>query len=466
MTAPPPKNFWSHRALVPVLVLLHAAWLMGVCQLPVTDAMREHVFSKPPGLERIGAAWQTGGALCVLRLYLDVHNEEKLYHRYAEVLRHGRDGKLPTGDPAQGRLQLYRDVPAEYQPGLLLFLLPPSLAGADYGSYLAAFIIWSGLVYLAAVWLAARALGDGTREQTARIWAWSLAFVVAFGPLLTARIDHAVALLCAAAWLAVFRAERTDSVLAWAAAGALIAAGVLTKIVPGVVLPAVLLWLVVLAARPRWRDAAALLAGFAVALLALHGAAWAWWGDGYLRSYTYHVERGAQIESTWAGVILAAGGLGAPVAVEHSYGSFNLATSHNTWVRPLAPWAFLTLAALVAWRSRAARAAAPLARALPMLTVVLLLAFVLTNKVFSPQYFLWLGPLVAALAGTRRLPAPVAWLFLAAAVLTQVIFPLNYQGLLDRSPWMVAVLNARNLLLAVLLGWLACRLPRLLRAPQ
>ena len=77
-----------------------------------------------------------------------------------------------------------------------------------------------------------------------------------------------------------------------------------------------------------------------------------------------------------------------------------------------------------------------------------LLVLLLTNKVFSPQYVVWMLPFGALL---RR---PQAYLLLVICVLTIVVFPLNYQALLKMQPLLVLILNARNLLLALLAVWL------------
>ena len=88
-----------------------------------------------------------------------------------------------------------------------------------------------------------------------------------------------------------------------------------------------------------------------------------------------------------------------------------------------------------------------------LLSLVFLLAFILTNKVFSPQYLLWLGPLLLVLAAVNRKFEKTGWLFLAATVLTQAIFPHLYVFLQQFKPPMIVLLNLRNGLL-VWIGFL------------
>jgi len=68
--------------------------------------------------------------------------------------------------------------------------------------------------------------------------------------------------------------------------------------------------------------------------------------------------------------------------------------------------------------------------------------------VLSPQYLVWLcAPMVAlviVLAGRRAL-----WTLVAAALVSQVIFPFRYSQLRRLYPFDVGLLTLRNLLLVV-----------------
>jgi hypothetical protein len=76
----------------------------------------------------------------------------------------------------------------------------------------------------------------------------------------------------------------------------------------------------------------------------------------------------------------------------------------------------------------------------------------LTNKVLSPQFVIWLLPFVALL------PVPQYSLGLAATALTIVIFPFNYDGLVRLETPIVLLLNLRNLVLASLTASVLWRL--------
>lgn len=116
---------------------------------------------------------------------------------------------------------------------------------------------------------------------------------------------------------------------------------------------------------------------------------------------------------------------------------------------PLLVVAVLALAGLgayKAWRGASA------VRLLPPLALALVLAFIVFNKVGSPQFQAWLiAPLVFWIVLDRRRAATVAALSLVSAALTQVVYPIVYGGVLNAQPVPIALLTARNILLVVLL---------------
>jgi hypothetical protein len=76
---------------------------------------------------------------------------------------------------------------------------------------------------------------------------------------------------------------------------------------------------------------------------------------------------------------------------------------------------------------------------------------VASGKVLSPQFLIWLVPLVAILRGRRGLPAGA--LLVAMMVLTQVLVPHHYFKLaFELAPTETWLLVARNLLLVILVA--------------
>lgn len=473
MVNPPARRpWWLHRG--PFIALgLHALLFLGFFQLHFTHGewvrMDRTLPEKPTTAEWIDAIKAQHGYWGLVIWYFDCHGEIRLYHRYAQVALRGIDPWLPADAPNQRQLSPYRDVPVEYQPGALLVLVPPALLTTDAAEYQFWFVAWCGVLYVGAIILGLKVLAHGSPISPAtatRALGWSVAFLLAFGPVAAARFDHAVALVCLAGAALFQRGARTGGPAWFAACGAVIAMGVMVKIVPGMLLPAGLLWLLALRPQPQWRPAFALAIGFAVSLVALHAAFVATWGEGYLRSFTYHVDRGLQIETTFAGILLAGNGFGAPLRIDRAFSAFDLATPYSDVLVAAAPIFFLLLAAIVAGRIWGARHLIPEARAglaVVLLTFAFLLAFILTNKVLSPQYLLWLAPLAAVAYAARPALWPAAVALLVAAGLSQAIFPRLYDWLLNVHWLPVLLLNLRNLMLAVIFVWLVARLPVLLK---
>ncbi|NMB23818.1 MAG: hypothetical protein GX983_10765, partial [Corynebacterium sp.] len=83
-----------------------------------------------------------------------------------------------------------------------------------------------------------------------------------------------------------------------------------------------------------------------------------------------------------------------------------------------------------------------------------------TSKVFSPQYLLWFGPLIAVMITLDggRLTRAIGVLMVVTAGLTSWFFPLLFDSFIEAPPSLlsVVVLTLRNLLMLVVTV-LACR---------
>jgi hypothetical protein len=348
-------------------------------------------------------------------------NDLALYYGSAEALLRG---EIP-----------YRDFFIEYPPGSLPVFVPPALFTNGRFGYITAFAAEMALALLAAlvlVALAARRL-RGPRAWLLPAATFALGAVLLY-PVAATRYDAAVALALAAA---VFGAALGGRwlLLSYGALGF----GAAAKLVPALALPPLIL--------ARRCGATRGLAVFGAAAGVFAVPALLLGGGGFLGSLAYHAQRGLQVESLAASVVLA---LGQVREVAFRYGAFEV---RGGWAEPaLALTAPLTLTllgltALAAWR---ARREGPLgARGFARYAAALVLAFMLGSKVLSPQYVIWLLPLVPLAAGGAPGGALCA-VFLAACWLTTQVFPLHYEALLSGSPPGPELLLLRNLLLAAL----------------
>jgi uncharacterized membrane protein len=311
----------------------------------------------------------------------------------------------------------YRDFAVEYPPGAL----PVFVAPAPFEDYASAFGWVMAACGVALVFVVAQ-----VRLRAAFFVA--LAPVLA-GSLILTRFDLWPALLAAAA-LAALVAHRHR--LGWALLGAAVAA----KLWPLVLVPLALAWSV---RRGRSR---APLAGLAVvvaafvpfALLAPHGL-WA--------SLRGQASRPLQIESLGASIFTS---FGHPHVIT-THGSQNVA-GHGAVA---AAFAALQAVSLVALWIAFARGPATRDRLLRY-AAASVGAFIVFGKVLSPQFLLWLVPLVPLVRGRRG--AAATGVLTAALVLTQVWFPQRYWEYVDAFQ-LSGVVLARNLVLLALVAVLA-----------
>ena len=311
----------------------------------------------------------------------------------------------------------YRDFAVEYPPGAL----PVFVAPAPFHDYAAAFA-W--LMCACGVCL----VGVVSLVRHGAAFFVALSPVLA-GSLILSRFDLWPALLATAA-LAALLAERHR--LGWALLGAAVAA----KLWPLVLVPLALAWSV---RRGRLRASLAGCAVVAVAFVPFAVVA----PHGLWRSLSGQASRPLQIESLGAAVLTA---FGHPHVVT-THGSQNLA-GHGVLA---AVFTALQIAALVALWVAFARGPATGGR-LVRYSAAAVCAFVAFGKVLSPQFLLWLVPLVPLVRGRRGLAA--TGLLTAALVLTQVWFPLRYWDYADRFR-LAGVVLARDLVLVALLCVLA-----------
>ena len=203
------------------------------------------------------------------------------------------------------------------------------------------------------------------------------------------------------------------------------------KLIPALVAPWILLNSPsgerVTNARTPWRNARGATLAYLCGTLALASGFWLLWGNGAFRFLGYHADRGLQIESAWASVIAwMRVARGAALPIEVQFGAWQLQDAAA--VASAATLVLLgVLVVLAAWRLRDLGAPTDHDegnRAALKLTVALL-AILLSSKVLSPQFLIWLCPFLAWIAALPRTNAIIA-LSLVCAALTTLIFPVTY----------------------------------------
>ena len=176
---------------------------------------------------------------------------------------------------------------------------------------------------------------------------------------------------------------------------------------------------------------------------------------GVAHSIGTQLGRPLQLESLGASLLLAAQQLGIyDATVTNSHGSQNLAGSLPDTIASLLT-AFQFVAVGLVWALFAARDRGR--EGLLTAGAATVAAFVAFGKVLSPQFLIWLLPLVPAVAGTGGLAACAV--LLVSLVTTQLWFPFRYWDVVALEPvgWLVLV---RDLLLVALYAILLVALTR------
>jgi hypothetical protein len=298
----------------------------------------------------------------------------------------------------------FHTLPLEYP---LLTLVPFSLALlAPASLYQVAFALWMGVVALVVYALLQR---FGPRGAGFLFIAY---LVIGGWATAEARFDLLPAALTLGSLIAATRGR-------WRWAYTLLALATMLKFYPIVLLPALFI-AEQRELRLHWRAArrltgVALFAGTCVGLTLLSLALSV---PGTLAPLTYFGVRPVQIESVAATLVWFTHLAGAPSSYNFTFGSLNVL---NPWDRIVSDVFTVALLAgfvailLAQLRGRLDLGAAYLAT---------LLLIIVTGKVFSPQYLLWLAPLVAYMTARDW-----RWFLLWGVIclLTTIVYPYLYE---------------------------------------
>ena len=308
-------------------------------------------------------------------------------------------------------------------PVTWLLWLPYGATGGRRIGYLLAFLLFMLLLDAVFTWALWRA--DRRRGPAMDFW---LVFVLLIGPLSYLRFDMLPAVLAGGALLAARRRP-------WVT-GALTGLGAAVKLWPALLIPAFL------SHRPDRRSAGLgfVLVGFGLAALSLVTGGW----SRLLSPLTWQSDRGLQIESVWATPLMLARaarpeGWVVDISKYQAYEIFGPGV--DLWLTVSTVATVAGLAGIVALYVRAFRNPHPSALGVGLVILATVAIMTLTNKTLSPQYLLWLGGPVAALLVLGRCAAAPRWLvlrrlageLLVLALLTHLVYPLFYDGLLGRS---------------------------------
>lgn len=366
-------------------------------------------------------------------------------------------------------------LPLEYPPLTLIIFSLSLLSPIPY--YQLVFALWMALTAVFIYWLL---LHYGPRGS-----ALAFALYVLVGAWATAEgrfdlVPAALTLLC------IIAAERKHWTLAYVA----LALATLLKIYPLLLAPALFiaeqfdaqrfynptspmtilsfpkeLWKT-LRGLPRWRwRNAFLFFGLIIgitgvfALLDFHGAV--------INQFSYFAQRPIQIEATGSAILWLAAHFGYPAHTIFTYGSLNIASRLDNRVAFLFDVLLVlgyAYTILLQWRRKMDGLQA---------FIAILLVFIVTGKVFSPQYLMWVMALIAYASALD-----IFWVLFwgIISLLTTIIYPYLYTRTpsimqVQHVPYFIKTVTVRDALFMLitiifLFNWFHARRRKPLQPPQ
>lgn len=333
----------------------------------------------------------------------EILGDPAIYEQWSGLLA---DGTFPSDDRWQ------------YPPLAAAVFLAPRLLEFSYTTSFAVLALAMDALIMA---LLAR------RDTLAGAWAWTAGLVL-LGPISYVRYDLMVTIVAVLALLVLSR----QWIFGW-----LVAVGTMLKVWP----------VLLLMALPRDRRGAAGLASCAVTGLVLLVSLAVVLGEAPLSFLDAQASRGLECEAV-AGTVLMVGRLyGWSGTINYQYGSMELVGPYVTGIAKLClPLTVVALAvvAVRAWRGSGPGWSAAWGCDVAFAAV---LAAVVTSRVLSPQYMLWmLGLGAVCLAHRESRQRPTTVLILIAAALSQFLYPMRWNELMAAEPLETWVLAVRNLL--------------------
>jgi uncharacterized membrane protein len=370
--------------------------------------------------------------LLTLRKMLGTH-DLNLYYRSSLYLL---QGKLP-----------YRDFDLEYPPfALVAFIIPRIFTlGLTNNSYIYVFLFGLENIFFsiinAALLLNIISQWNSQRHQILAFIFYTL-FAIIISPVMLWRYDLFPTLFTVLALVAVISFRPTF-------AGIALGFGIAAKLYPVILLPIFTLYYF---ANKSYRaifnlwlaTVGTVLIIFLPFIVTSHG--------NFFYFLTYHKERGLQIESLAAGIIGLIHKLGFTEAkTVAGYGSRDIISPLSNVALGLLPWLLIIFYSVILvnsfYRFREERHENPVVqnKSLVAYSLLVLLIFIITNKVFSPQYIVWIIPF-AALLKPRQLI-----LMLSICLTTYMMMSFGSFRNLDFEK--ILWLNLRNVLVLGLGVW-------------
>lgn len=344
----------------------------------------------------------------------------------------------------------YKNFAVEYPPLGMFFITWPGLITSNPDVYYGIFVAETLLCDLAGLFI----ISGLTKQLKLKLWQTLTVYtlsLLAIGRIISIRYDIFPAVLTI---LALYTFFRGNYKIAWA----ILAIGTFTKLYPIVIVPIFLLYHMF---HNTKREIISGIITFILVSAAIVVPVMLLSPSGFLNSFTYQTGRGLQLESLYASILLVLKAFGlTSLAVDSASGAFGVTSSLANILAEISP--LLICFSLIAtywlfYREQKGNistkskfgALNPLdAAGIVKYSFLAILVLIITNKVLSPQYLIWLYPMVPLLAGGKKM---ITWIiFIALGIITYFIYPVFYDALISGAYFAIGLLFIRNMLMIVL----------------
>lgn len=333
----------------------------------------------------------------------------------------------------------YRDFLMEYPPFALVFFLLPRLFTSSLAVYSVAFQAEVFLFDLLGLYLIYRIAQHKGKAPWKMLAVYS-AVILAVGPEIINSFDIFAAILVLSSLYCFWKGKHKTS---WI----ILALSVMTKIYPVVIAPIFLLSYLKNGEYKRiWSG----IMVFAVCVLVISIPFLVMSPHSFFKLITFHADRPLQLETTYSSILMFISRFSSiSLNVNFSSGSNNIIGRVPETLSQISVFlsAFLLLMSywLIYCRMKKGKNDLGEIGVYSLLVIAILL---ITSKILSPQYLIWLLPLLPLLAGKKLYI--IGALFVVIEALTYYIFPVHYVELGNFTGSVALVLLIRNILLVLL----------------
>lgn len=409
------KTITKRRLLISLLVLLHIFILVVVFNIGYGWAERRAFID----------SFRAGGQKNIaqyLRFHYSGTADDLLYYKYTSAILgkpageawHHHPKEIDFSDEGREKFESgrpvmpYREIGIEYPPLVLPLIIVPRILSDTFSGYRYWLSILVTILVLSSLYTAWR-ISVGRPDRPPQDWVRTLAYsalvIYSIGMLMIFRLDILPVFFIMLAIHAVAKG-RYNLASIW------IGCATMAKIYPAIIMP--IIWLEVIRNRGFRKVLPSLITFFlTISVIALPFIILD--PKGFISIFTYHSQRGLQIESLYSlGIIFCDLFTHKGFQIINTFGADHLISPAADLVASISP--LITIAALLLIYKRhysCARGCSSHTDLFIVSTLTATATFIITSKVSSPQFIIWFFPVILLIPAYLRILTLTVFFFYA-----------------------------------------------------